>query len=98
MAPRVAGMVTWRPYASVSIGRAVPGWPIRSLVAEDRSAGGVRDRAGPEPPTMLTACSRDLPTPAGTARDTYPWGETKTQVDRPVRNQMDTPERRSNDS
>jgi hypothetical protein len=46
MAPRVAGMVTWRPYASVSIGRAVPGWPIRSLVAEDRSAGGVRDRAG----------------------------------------------------
>ena len=42
MAPRVAGMVTWRPYASVSIGLAVPGQPIRSLVAEDRSAGGVR--------------------------------------------------------
>jgi hypothetical protein len=40
-------MVTWRPYASVSIGLAVPGQPIRSLVAEDRSAGGVRDWAGP---------------------------------------------------
>jgi hypothetical protein len=26
------------------IGLAVPGRPIRSLVAEDRSAGGVRDR------------------------------------------------------
>jgi hypothetical protein len=26
----------------------VPGRPIRSLVAEDRSARGVRDRAGPE--------------------------------------------------
>jgi hypothetical protein len=46
MAPRVAGMVTWRPYASVSIGLAVPGQPLRSLVAEDRSAGGVRDWAG----------------------------------------------------
>jgi hypothetical protein len=31
------------------IGLAVPGRPIRSLVAEDRSAGGVRDQAGPEP-------------------------------------------------
>lgn len=39
-------MVTWRPYASVSIGLAVPGQPIRSLVAEDQSAGGVRDWAG----------------------------------------------------
>jgi hypothetical protein len=28
---------------------AVPGRPIRSLVAEDRSAAGVRDRTGPEP-------------------------------------------------
>ena len=28
---------------------AVPGRPIRSLVAEDRGAGGVRDRTGPEP-------------------------------------------------
>jgi hypothetical protein len=32
---------------------AVPGRPIRSLVAEDRSARGVRDQTGPEPP-MLT--------------------------------------------
>jgi hypothetical protein len=32
------------------IGLAVPGRPIdRFLVAEDRSAGGVRDRTGPEP-------------------------------------------------
>jgi hypothetical protein len=27
----------------------MPGRPIRSLVAEDRSAGGVRDRTGPDP-------------------------------------------------
>jgi hypothetical protein len=27
----------------------MPGRPIRSLVAEDRSAVGVRDRTGPEP-------------------------------------------------
>jgi len=46
MAPRVAGTVTWRPYTSMNIGLAVPGQPIRSLVAEDRSAGGVRDWAG----------------------------------------------------
>jgi len=31
------------------IGLAVPGRPIRSLVAEDRSAAGVRDQTGPEP-------------------------------------------------
>jgi hypothetical protein len=30
----------------VSVGRAVPDQPIRSLVVEDRSAGGVRDWAG----------------------------------------------------
>jgi hypothetical protein len=29
------------------IGLAVPGRPIRSLVAEDRSAEGVRDQTGP---------------------------------------------------
>jgi Diguanylate cyclase, GGDEF domain len=29
------------------IGLAVPGRPIRSLVAEGRSAGGVRDQTGP---------------------------------------------------
>jgi hypothetical protein len=28
---------------------AVLDWPIRSLVARDQSAGGVRDRKGPEP-------------------------------------------------
>ena len=31
------------------IGLAAPGWPNRSLVAEDRSAEGVRDQTGPEP-------------------------------------------------
>jgi hypothetical protein len=30
------------------IGLAVPGRPTRFLVAEDRSAVGVRDRPGPE--------------------------------------------------
>jgi hypothetical protein len=30
------------------IGLAVPGRPIRSLLAEDRSAEGVRDRTGPK--------------------------------------------------
>jgi hypothetical protein len=30
------------------IGLAVPGRPIRSLVAEDRSAGGGRDQTEPE--------------------------------------------------
>jgi hypothetical protein len=34
--------------AQAGIGLAVPGRPIRSLVAEDRSAGGVRDQTGPE--------------------------------------------------
>jgi hypothetical protein len=34
---------------SAMIGLAVPGRPIRSLVAGDRSAGGVRDQTGPEP-------------------------------------------------
>jgi hypothetical protein len=52
------------------IGLAVPGGPIRCLVAEDRSTAGVRDRTGPEP----RACSQDHPTPAGTAWDSHMWG------------------------
>jgi hypothetical protein len=48
MAPTVAAMDTGRPHATVGIGLAVPGRRIRSLVAEDRSAAGVRDRTGPE--------------------------------------------------
>jgi hypothetical protein len=36
-------------YSRARIGLAVPGRPIRSLVAEDRSAAGVRDRTEPEP-------------------------------------------------
>ena len=37
------------------IGLAVPGRPIRSLVAVDRSADGVRDQTGPEP-TVAQPC------------------------------------------
>jgi hypothetical protein len=39
------------------IGLAVPGRPIRSLVAEDRSAAGVRDRTEPEPDAHAVAKS-----------------------------------------
>jgi hypothetical protein len=35
------------------IGLAVPGRPIRPLVAEDRSAEGVRDQTGPDPRSAL---------------------------------------------
>jgi hypothetical protein len=80
------------------IGLSWPGRPIRSLVAEDRNARGVRDRTGPEPPSLFTACSRDRPPPAGMARDSYLWERAKAQVEQPVRSQMDTWERRSNDS
>jgi hypothetical protein len=46
-----------------SIGLAVPGRPIRSLVAEDRSAGGVRDQTGPDPDAHELAhrTGRDTP-------------------------------------
>jgi hypothetical protein len=37
----------------VVIGLAVPGRPIRSLVAEDRSAGGVRDPQDRPPRSVL---------------------------------------------
>ena len=50
MAPKLAAVDTWRSHATVRTGLAVPGRPIRSLVAEDRSAGGVRDRTGPDQP------------------------------------------------
>jgi len=39
----------WHTGATAVIDLAVPGRPIRSLVAEDRSAEGVRDRTGPDP-------------------------------------------------
>jgi hypothetical protein len=45
------------------IGLAVPGRPIRSLVAEDRSAGGVRDRTGPEPPMLTKLLTARAATP-----------------------------------
>jgi hypothetical protein len=46
--------------AQVFIGLAVPGRPIRSLVGEDRSAGGVRDQTGPDGAAApyATACPR----------------------------------------
>src|SRR5215211_1271476 len=44
---------------------------------------------------LLTSCSRDRSTLAGTARESYPWGEAKAHVERPVRRQIDTSERRS---
>jgi hypothetical protein len=37
--------------AGIDLG--VPGRPIRSLVAEGRSAGGVRDQTGPDPRSVL---------------------------------------------
>jgi hypothetical protein len=48
----------------------VPGRPIRSLVAKDRSADGVRDRTGPEP-SMLPGLLTRLAAPGrmGTGRD-----------------------------
>jgi hypothetical protein len=70
----------------------------RSLVAEDRNAGGVRDQKGPEP----RVCSRFA---HETVRHWQEQRETaaraggaKAQVERLVRNQMNTSERRSNDS
>jgi hypothetical protein len=39
---------TAAPSFEACIGLAVPGQPIRSLVAEDRSAEGVGDRTGPK--------------------------------------------------
>jgi hypothetical protein len=45
------------------IGLAVPGRPIRSLVAEDRSAGGVRDRTGPEGPMLMRLLTERAATP-----------------------------------
>jgi hypothetical protein len=53
------------------IGLAVPGRPIRSLVAEDRSAEGVRDRTGPEPSAheIVNATMREPAGQEGTWRD-----------------------------
>ena len=86
--------VGWPRFASAlpcPAGRSVPG------------RGGPERRRRPRPdgtgtPRLLTACSRDRPTPAEIARDSYPWGEAKAQVERPARHQTDTSDRRSNDS
>jgi hypothetical protein len=80
-----------------AIGLAVPGRPLRSLVAEDRSARGAHDMD--RTPACSRGCSRDHPTPAGTAWDSSLVGENGTaQVARPSRCQMDTLEPHSNDS
>jgi hypothetical protein len=55
-----------KPQGYTCVGdRPCRGRPIRSLVAEDRSAAGVRDRTGPEP-RCSRDCSRDSPQEAGT--------------------------------
>jgi hypothetical protein len=69
----------------------------RSLVAEDRSAADVRDRTGPEP-EPARACSRDRPAREEQYGTVTRGAEATTQVERPVRHQMDTSEWRSNDS
>jgi len=52
----------WHEVVKAHIGLAVPGWPIRSLVAEDRSAAGVHDRTEPEPDAHAVAkCTTDSP-------------------------------------
>jgi hypothetical protein len=45
------------------IGLAVPGRRIRSLVAEDRSAAGVRDQTGPAPPMLTRLLTERAATP-----------------------------------
>jgi hypothetical protein len=92
------GLLSKRVVSTGSDRPAVPGRPIRSLVAEDRSAGGVRDQRGPK----ARVCSRlahetvrHWQEQRGTASR---GGEAKAQVERPVRSQMNTSERGSNDS
>jgi hypothetical protein len=50
----------------------MPGRPIRSLVAEDRSGGVVRDRTGPNPDAHGVAHEtiRELAIQGGTGRET----------------------------
>jgi hypothetical protein len=52
----IVSQVTDKPAVRLAacIGLAVPGRPIQSLVTEDRSAGGVRDRTGPDPCSNAT--------------------------------------------
>jgi len=50
MAVGLGGLAKAPCDATIGIGLAVPGRPIPSLFAEDRSAGGGRDRTGPEHP------------------------------------------------
>jgi hypothetical protein len=63
----------------------VPGWPIRSLVAEDRSTTGVRDQTGPEPAFGL--CWVRAPSETGGPRraQAVTTGTAKPQVTAPER-------------
>jgi hypothetical protein len=61
------------------IGLAVPGRPIRSLVAEDRGAEGVRDRTGPEPAMLVVVLVR-----AGSASHREPLVAGGHERSRPV--------------
>jgi hypothetical protein len=71
------------------IGLALAGRPIRSLVTEDRSAEGAHDLTART--SMLTTCSRDRVTQAGTVRDSYQWEGAKTGLDGPVMETRWTP-------
>jgi hypothetical protein len=59
----VLDLETSGTWGEACIGLAVPGRPIRSLVAEDRSAGGVHDRTGPEPPMLTRLLTGQAVTP-----------------------------------
>jgi hypothetical protein len=72
MAVGLGGLVTARPDARVDIDLAVPRPADRSQVAEDRSAGGIRDQTGPEPPDaheIAHGTHRDTPGRTGTGWD-----------------------------
>jgi hypothetical protein len=70
----------------------------RSLVAEDRSAEGVGDQTGPEPESDHGLLTGPSDTPRSIAGRLAVGIEAKTKVARPGRREVDTSERRSNDS
>jgi hypothetical protein len=67
--PKLHGM----QWVKALIGLAVPGRPIgpwSRRTGAPKASATIRDRN----PSLLTACSRDRPSPAGTARNSHPWG------------------------
>ncbi len=68
------------------IGLAVPGRPLRSLVAEDRSGGGVRDQTGPEPQWSALG-PHDSGNPGFSAGTSGHDRRMNLQVDAPLRRQ-----------